>query len=91
MAEQPAFETVNGTILHDQIIPAGQPWARVIEKGEILRIVDLEGQQAVDFLCYNAQNAAERYNAADTMKFQGKLFVGKGTALYSDLGNSCSP
>ena len=87
MAKQPAFESVKGTILHDQVVPAGEPWARVIEKGEILRIVDLEGQQAVDFLCYNAQNPAERYNAADTMKFQGGLFVAKGTALYSDQGN----
>jgi uncharacterized protein len=87
MANHPAFEIVEGTVLHDQIIPPGEPWARVFEKDEILRIVDLEGQQAVDFLCYNAQNPAERYNAADTMKFQRSLFIGKGTALYSDLGN----
>lgn len=87
MAKRSPFETVNGTILHDQVIPPNQPWARVIQRGEILRIVDLEGQQAVDFLCYNAENPAERYNAADTMKFQKKLFVGKGTVLYSDLGN----
>ena len=87
MAKQPAFEIVKGTILHDQVISPGEPWARVMKKGEILRIVDLEGQQAVDFLCYNAQNLAERYNAADTMKFQRSLFIAKGTALYSDLGN----
>ncbi len=87
MAKQPAFETVKGPILYDQVVPSGQPWGRVIQKGEILRLVDLEGQQAVDFLCYNAQNPGERYNAADTMKIQGNIFLGKDAALYSDMGN----
>jgi urea carboxylase-associated protein 1 len=48
--------------------------------------VDLHGRQAIDFLCYNATAPAERYNAADTMKINGSLFVGKGTKLYSDMG-----
>jgi uncharacterized protein len=87
MAKRPAFETVEGPILYDQVIPAGQPWGRVVQKGDILRLIDLEGQQAVDFLCYNAQDPAERYNAADTMKIQGNIFLSKDTALYSDMGN----
>ena len=78
---------VDGTAAYDEILPPGQPWARVIRKGEILRLVDLEGQQAVDFLCYNAANPAERYNAADTMKIQGNIFLTAGMALYSDMGN----
>lgn len=52
-----------------------------------MRLTDLEGRQAVDFLCYNAKNPCERYCAADTMKISGSLFVGKGTKLYSDMGN----
>lgn len=87
MAERPAFEGVNGTILHDEVVPPGHPWGRVVHKGDTLRLVDLEGQQAVDFLCYNAEDPTERYNAADTMKIQGNIFLGRGTALYSDMGN----
>jgi urea carboxylase-associated protein 1 len=87
MAKHPGFETVKGPILYDQVVPPGQPWGRIIQKGDILRLVDLEGQQAVDFLCYNARNPAERYNAADTMKIQDNIFLGKGTALYSGMGN----
>jgi len=87
MAERPAFDIVNGTVLHDTVVPPGRPWGRIVRKGDILRLVDLKGQQAVDFLCYNAENPAERYNAADTMKIQGNIFLGKGTALYSDMGN----
>lgn len=87
MAKRVTFETVDGPIVYDQVVPPGQPWGRVVQKGDILRLVDLEGQQAVDFLCYNALNPAERYNAADTMKIQGNIFVGKDMALYSDMGN----
>ena len=29
---------------------------------------DLEGQQAIDFLCYNADDPAERYHAPNTIK-----------------------
>lgn len=87
MAKHPVSEPIPGPILYDHIVPPGKPWGRVIREGEILRLVDLEGQQAVDFLCYNAKDAAERYNAADTMKIQGNIFLGKGTALYSDMGN----
>lgn len=87
MAKRPAFEIVKGAILHDEVVPPGRPWGRVVHKGDILRLVDLEGQQAVDFLCYNAENPADRYNAADTMKIQGNIFLGKGTAFYSDMGN----
>jgi urea carboxylase-associated protein 1 len=58
----------------------------VLRRGQVLRIVDLEGKQAVDFLCYNAQDPSERYNAADTMKYAGTIFLTKGHGIYSDLG-----
>ena len=54
--------------------------------GQVLRIVDLEGRQAVDFLCYSAADPSERYNAADTMKFAGTIFLTTGHVLYSGLG-----
>jgi uncharacterized protein len=73
-------------MIEDTVIPAGGHWGRVIRQGERLRIVDLEGQQAVDFLCYNAARPEERYNAADTMKYAGSIFVTKGAGLYSGLG-----
>ena len=54
--------------------------------GQVLRLVDLEGQQAVDFLCYAAADPGERYNAADTLKLAGTLFLTTGHGLYSDMG-----
>ena len=73
-------------MIEDVVVAPGGHWGRVLTQGQTLRIVDLEGQQAVDFLCYNAARPEERYNAADTMKLAGSIFVTKGAGLYSGLG-----
>lgn len=75
-------------IILDEVVPPGRPWGHRLHKGDVLRLVDLEGQQAVDFLCYDAEDPTDRYCATNTVKIQGKLFVDKGTVLYSDLGKA---
>jgi uncharacterized protein len=84
MAE--AAEIDPAQIVHDEIVPARRPWGRVIKQGEILRLIDLEGQQAVDFLCYNATDLTDRYSSMNTIKVQGNAYIGRGTVLYSDAG-----
>jgi urea carboxylase-associated protein 1 len=74
-------------MLDEIVVPPGGHWGRIIPAGHTLRIVDLEGRQAVDFLCYNAARPEERYNAADTMKIAGSIFLSAGVALYSGLGH----
>jgi urea carboxylase-associated protein 1 len=69
---------------HD--IPAERPWSRVIRQGQTLRIIDSEGQQAVDALLYCASDTAERYSAQDTMRVQASPYVGLGTRLVSNRG-----
>lgn len=66
------------------IIAAGEPWMGVVRAGEYFRIVDLEGNQAVDTLFYNAARPAERYSAQDTIREQGALYLTTGTALLSN-------
>jgi uncharacterized protein len=73
-------------VVVDEIVPAGRPWGRVVKRGEVLRLVDLEGQQAVDFLCFDAADPTDRYSATNTVKVQGNIYVGEGTVLYSDRG-----
>jgi uncharacterized protein YcgI (DUF1989 family) len=68
--------------LSDEIIAARAGWSREIKRGQVLRLVDLEGKQAVDFLCYNARDYEDRYAAADTMKINGNIFIRKGTVIY---------
>src|SRR5262245_57886328 len=75
-------------ITYDFVVPAKQPWSRVIKKGEVLRLVDLEGQQAVDFLCYDANDLGDRYSTMNTIKVPQNVYVGKGSVLYSDAGTA---
>ena len=76
-----------GPVALDQVIPARAPWSHPIRAGQILRIIDLEGNQAVDFLLYSARDAAERYSAQDTVASQGNLFLRAGSVLVSNEGN----
>lgn len=72
------------SILVDEQVPAGRPWARVIEAGQRLRIIDVHGRQGVDFLCYNAHAPEERYHAPNTIKAARTLRLTRGHVLYSD-------
>jgi uncharacterized protein len=75
-----------GAVLHDQIVAARSPWMHRIERGQSLRIVDLEGNQAVDFLLYAADDDAERYSAQDTIAAQANIFLRTGARLLSNEG-----
>jgi hypothetical protein len=74
-----------GHVSDDVTLPAGAPWGGIVAAGHRLRIVDLEGHQGVDFLCYNADNPTERYNAPNTIKAAGNITLNSGTVLYSDF------
>lgn len=67
-----------------EVIAPGGRWSRRLETGERLRIVDLEGQQAVDFLCYSAELPLDRLNVPNTVKLNRSLYVTKGCTIYSD-------
>ncbi|MDA8716659.1 DUF1989 domain-containing protein [Alphaproteobacteria bacterium] len=68
------------------IVDAKQPWSGLVKRGQVLTIKDTHGQQAVDFLCYDADNTADRYSATNTVKVQGNVYVGNGTVIYADSG-----
>lgn len=70
-----------------EVIPAGEGWLKEIKAGQTMRIVDLEGNQAVDTIFYNARQPSERYSAADTMRNQGGIYLTAGTKLISSEGN----
>ncbi len=78
------LDGITGDIAEDTVIPARGSWSRRIGRGQTLRIIDLEGSQAVDFLCYDADDHDDRYAAADTMKInETGIFLTTGTVLYS--------
>jgi urea carboxylase-associated protein 1 len=71
-----------------KVVPAGEYWIHVVRQGETLRLLDLEGNQAVDTLFFNADDPAEHYSASDTIREQVNIYLTTGSALMSDL---CRP
>jgi uncharacterized protein len=74
------------TAIADQIVAAGEPWMGSVKHGQTFRIVDLEGNQAVDTLFYNLHDIEEHYSAADTIRAQRRIYLSTGTQLRSNLG-----
>jgi uncharacterized protein len=74
--------------VHDEILPAGEGWLHPIKAGQHFRILDLEGNQAVDTLFYNAADPSDRYDAVATLRAQGNIFLTTGTRLMSCDGNA---
>ena len=76
-----------GNATYRFVVPAGESWIREIPKGAYFRIVDLEGNQAVDTLFYNAHDYSDRYSAQDTIRNQRNIYLTAGTRLMSSAGN----
>jgi len=72
---------------YDFKLLAGDGWMHEIKRGQTFRIVDLEGNQAVDTLFYNAHDMSDRYSAQDTIRAQGGIYLTTGTKLISSEGN----
>ncbi|MBU2872103.1 urea amidolyase associated protein UAAP2 [Colwellia sp. E2M01] len=69
-------------------VDAGDYYLKVVKKGQTVRILDIEGNQAADTLFYSAEDPAERYSATDTVREQGAVYLTTGSVLMS---NDCNP
>jgi uncharacterized protein len=76
------------TALLDLVIPACTPWSHLLQSGQVMRLIDLEGCQALDALFYSAADPAERYSAQDTVRVNGTPYIGLGAALVSSEGRA---
>lgn len=68
-------------------IAAGEPFMLDIKAGQTVRLLDLEGNQAVDTLFYSARNPRERYDVQRTLRRQNSVYLTTGSVLYSNMGN----
>ncbi|MBK1729301.1 urea amidolyase associated protein UAAP2 [Halorhodospira halophila] len=75
--------------LYRVTVPAGEPWLGELRRGQTLRIVDLEGNQAADTLFYSLDNpSGERYSAVDTVREQASAYLSTGSRLLSTAGRT---
>jgi hypothetical protein len=72
----------------DQRHPAGEPNLFEVKRGQTLRIVDLEGNQAADVLFYNRDGPGVHYSATNTMQRQGGIYLTTGSVIRSNDGNA---
>lgn len=78
----------DGRIIEDTVVPARASWSAVLSRGQTLRLIDLEGQQAIDFLCFGTEpyeGQVERYHMPNTIKIPKNILLQKGTVLYSQF------
>jgi urea carboxylase-associated protein 1 len=80
-------ELLPGEAVFRQVVAAGDYWIDTVKTGQVLRIVDVEGNQAADTLFFNAADVAERYSAVDTIREQRNVYLSCGSKLLSTAGN----
>ena len=80
------------SVVSDIVVPARAPYSALLKQGQVIKIIDLESQQAVDALFYNAADVSERYSAQDTLAAQaadgGKFYLETGSVLLSNEGRA---
>jgi uncharacterized protein len=79
---------VPGTIVLDEFVEARAAWSAVVAAGDVLTIVDLAGNQAVDCLLYAAADTGVRYSAQETIRRQGRIALTTGSVLRADTGDA---
>ncbi len=77
---------VPGEVVLDEVVAARAPWSAVVAVGDVLTIVDVAGNQAVDCLLYAAADTAVRYSAAETIRRQRSIVLSTGSVLRADTG-----
>ncbi|MGA8787488.1 MAG: urea amidolyase associated protein UAAP2 [Paenarthrobacter sp.] len=77
---------IPGRVVLDELVEARGPWSAVIAAGDVLTIVDLDGNQAVDCILYAATDTSTRYSAAVTIATQGSIFLTTSSVLRADSG-----
>lgn len=70
----------------NEVILAGDGWMHVLEPGQVLRIVDMEGNQAADTLFYDADNPEDHYSAVATIAAQANIYLTTGSVLRAESG-----
>lgn len=73
-------------VIYKETVLAGEGWTYVLEPGQVLRIVDLEGNQAIDTLFYAADDVTDHYSAINTIQRQGNLYLTTGSVLVTESG-----
>jgi uncharacterized protein YcgI (DUF1989 family) len=78
---------VPGDILREEIIPPKEYLGLELDRGQVLRIVDLEGKQVPDLVVFNRADVSEKLSCNNSRLIQKRWLLTTGHYLFSDEGN----
>lgn len=58
-----------------------------MKKGQRLKIIDLQGEQVSDFICFNRHDTGEYLSSGRTIDYTETIFLTKGHSFYSNRSN----
>ncbi|HEY9364717.1 MAG TPA: urea carboxylase-associated family protein [Chitinophagaceae bacterium] len=59
----------------------------ILKKGQQLKVVDIEGEQVSDLVCYNLHDQSEYLSSGRTLDYAETIFLTKGHSFYSNRSN----
>ena len=72
--------------VYNEVLEAGLGWLHKVKAGQTFRIVDLEGNQAVDTTFYDAEDPSDHYGAIATIVAQKNIYLTTGSVLRAEAG-----
>jgi uncharacterized protein YcgI (DUF1989 family) len=71
---------------YDVIAPRSGVAFKLLE-GQTLKVIDIQGEQVSDFICFNARDINEYLSSGRTIDYAETIFLTKGHPLYSNRSN----
>ncbi|CAB1063515.1 Aminomethyltransferase [Olavius sp. associated proteobacterium Delta 1] len=68
-------------------IPPQTGVAFTVQKGQIIRVIDVDGEQVADLVCFARHNTQEYLSSGRSIDYNEKLFLSVGDILYSNRSN----
>jgi uncharacterized protein YcgI (DUF1989 family) len=59
----------------------------ILKKGQRLKVIDIQGEQVSDFICYNLHDKAEYLSSGRTMDYAETILLTTGHSFYSNRSN----
>ena len=69
------------------IIPPRSGTAFILKEGQRLIVVDVEGEQVSDLICYNLHDKSEYLSSGRTIDYAETIYLTKGHQFYSNRSN----
>lgn len=78
-------DRIPGQIVEKIVLPPKGKLAHEVKKGEVVRIIDVDGQQVGDLIAFNRHNLDEKFWLSNTIRLNKTVYVTTGHVLYSEL------